>query len=154
MAYTFSKKNMNTIRAFVLCALTLFSDSAFGAQNLHTDFADVSKLSELIITAIVVKVVPMKFGREDIPYDELTLKVASTLKGELKDMSVKIVTEPRGMRDFDPLLKVGESGVFFLIKDDKFGYRFAARGAVAIFTRGNFVLKDDKNGEQGAPSNR
>ena len=134
---------MNTLRAYLLCAIALFSISAFGAQNLPTDFADVSKHSELIITAKVVKVVPMKFGREDIPYDELTIQVASILKGKLKDMSVKIVTEPRGMRDFDPLLKVGESGVFFLIKDYKFGYRLTARGAVAIFTRGNFALKDE-----------
>lgn len=132
-------KTIATITLFYLAAYC----HVFGSQLLPTNLSDIGARSELIVVAKVVEVRAVVLNeRLDKPYDEVTLMVATVLKGQLKDSKLKIITEPRGMRDFDPALEVGQSGVFFLVNTEGSGFRLTASGAAAIFDRGNFVVKE------------
>jgi cyclophilin family peptidyl-prolyl cis-trans isomerase len=74
--------------------------------------------------------------------DEVTLKVASVIKGKLGRNEVKVVLQPRGLKGFDPALKVGDMGVFFLREVVESQAKLAYWGAAAVFARPNFVVTE------------
>jgi len=130
-----------TIRALLLC-LAVFSVNLYGAQLLPSELSDLQEKSDLIVVAQVTKVKAVSLGREGTPYDQVTISIASIVKGKVNFKEIDIITEPRGMRDFDPELKEKQNAVFFLIETEEWGYRLTAQGSVAILG-GHFTIEQE-----------
>jgi len=66
--------------------------------------------------------------------------VASVLKGKVKGEKVKVTLQPRGVMGFDPELKAGDTGVFFLREITRSGAKLAYWGSVAVFGMPRFTV--------------
>lgn len=80
--------------------------------------------------------------------DHLTIKVAKSLKGTCREsiISFNLVTSG-GLKDFDPELRIEDTGVFFLKKSKiKPHIRKAYWGSVATFTKNHFYLSQQQLG--------
>ena len=122
---------------------------AWASQLVPYELSDLSSKSELVVVAGVVKVTPVELdSRKPTPFDRVELSVATVLKGKLKQNQLTIVLEPRGVRGFDPSLKTGDSGVFFLRRNSSNRIRPVTAGAVALFNNGNFVVAEKKSDER------
>jgi hypothetical protein len=131
-------KHLPHIISVILIALL---NSSFATQVASADLSKLTAQSQLVIVAKVLSVTPVELNdRKDKPYDSVHVQISTVLKGELKEETINVILEPRGVRDFDPVLKVGQSGVFFLNLNAQGHYRLTASGAVAIFERGSFLL--------------
>ena len=84
--------------------------------------------------------------RLDDSRDEITVRIADVLKGKVAGKTVTFpITCRGGLKDFDPELKAGDKGVFFLqaVTDGK--SRLAFFGSVATFAKGgNFKAAADR----------
>ena len=70
--------------------------------------------------------------------DTVTIAIAAIIKGESKAKEATFVLSTRGgLKDFDPELKVGDKGVFFLTRN-KGKFEKAYWGSIAIFPKDNF----------------
>ena len=78
--------------------------------------------------------------------DHVTIQVNSYLKGSSpqKVYTLTLITRG-GLKDFDPSLKKGDTGVFFLkLKEQKGQVEKAYWGSVATFQKNNFYLTEEK----------
>ncbi|MDA7915810.1 hypothetical protein N9B94_01080 [Verrucomicrobia bacterium] len=85
-------------------------------------------------------------------HDRVTIGVDAYLKGEGTQAVYTFTLFTRGgLKDFDPSLKKGDSGVFFLkIRKADGKAEKAYWGSVATFDRNNFVLTEKKDKSQRA----
>jgi hypothetical protein len=80
------------------------------------------------------------FGRvsnieSDDALDYLTVEVIDCLKGIVLSKSIKVVLQVRGgLKEFDPILKKSDYGVFYLRKSGN-RYASAYAGSIAVFTK-------------------
>ncbi|MBN2398981.1 MAG: hypothetical protein JXI33_01425 [Candidatus Aminicenantes bacterium] len=87
-----------------------------------------------IVLGEVIKVIP----QDNENLDTVTIKIDAVLKGELEDKEATFVLSTRGgLKDFDPQLKVGNQGVFFLVKKNG-TFEKAYWGSIALFPKNNF----------------
>ena len=137
------------MRNILVTLLMLFSlvEVSTASRLQSSKLSELQEKSDIIVVAKIISVTPVSLlGRVDKSYDEVTLVITNLFKGDSESMKINIITEPRGVRGFDPALKSGQSGVFFLKKTEKFGYRLTSYGSASIFERGNFVLEESKQG--------
>lgn len=122
---------------------------AFASQLVPVELSDLSAKSELVVVARVANVSPVEIdSRRPTPFDQVKLTVVTVLKGQLSKDSLTIILEPRGVRNFDPSLKPGDSGIFFLREDSDKRIRPITPGAVALFENTNFVVSEKSTSEQ------
>ncbi len=116
----------------------------YASQINRLELAELVSRAQAITLAKVVKVGKKSLDSQNpTPYDEVTITVASVLKGEIKQKELKIILQPRGVKDFDPALKIGDTGVFFLrdIKESK--AKLAYWGSAAVFQKDNFTVSEE-----------
>ena len=125
---------------------------ALGVSLIAGSHARASQINPLDLSALAGKAEVIVLGhvegvkRLDDSRDEITVRIADVLKGKSTNKTVTFpITCRGGLKDFDPEMKVGDKGVFFLqpIEDGK--ARLAFFGSVAIFARGgNFKVDRDR----------
>src|SRR3954467_14643440 len=125
---------------------------ALGVLLIAGTHAGASQINPLDLSALAGKADVIVLGhvegvkRLDDSRDEITVRIADVLKGKAATKTVTFpITCRGGLKDFDPELKVGDKGVFFLqpIEDGK--SRLAFFGSVAVFARGgNFKVDHDR----------
>ena len=98
--------------------------------------SELEQKADYIVLAQVQNVV------KDGDSDNVTIKVDSFLKGYTQqDVFTFTLVTRGGLKDFDPVLKKGEAGVFFLKARELEGeVEKAYCGSIAIFSKNNFDL--------------
>ena len=105
------------------------------ASQIHAiPLTKVEKFSNLIVLGKVTNVV------KDGIQDTVTIEASCFLKGTSKAKKFSFTLTTRGgLKDFDPALKVGQSGVFFLNhKEEKGQTAKAYWGSIATFSKDAF----------------
>ena len=102
--------------------------------------SELHSKSDLVVMAQVTQVV------KEANQDHVTIQVDSYLKGSNPQKIYTLTLIPRGgLKDFDPSLKKGDTGVFFLkLKEKKGQVEKAYWGSVAIFQKNHFYLTEEK----------
>jgi hypothetical protein len=121
----------------LLCLIVLtVSTTSFASKIRRITLAELQATADLIVMAKVTDIVAEK----DI--DHITIKVDSHLKGEAtKDVYTFALVTRGGLKDFDPSLKKGDSGVFFLKRTQQPDQvEKAYWGGVAVFPKNHFDL--------------
>src|SRR6478752_7068420 len=113
----------------VALAVSLIAGSHARASQINPlDLSALAGKAEVIVLGHVEGV-----KRLDDDRDEITVRIADVLKGKAADKTVTFpITCRGGLKDFDPELKVGDKGLFFLkaVQDGKSALAFF--GSVAI----------------------
>ena len=118
--------------------LFILNNYSFASGINRITLSELQEKADLIALAKVEKVIP----NDD--RDIVTIKIDSFLKGvsEEKELSFILVTRG-GLKDFDPVLKRGDTGVF-LLKKKGAEVEKAYWGSVAIFQKNHFDLTEEK----------
>jgi len=129
-------KRMTCVLLLVFTCATI----SFASKIRRITLAELQAKADLIVMAKVTKVV----AEGDI--DHVTVKVDSYLKGKSPQTVYTFTLVTRGgLKDFDPSLKKGDSGVFFLKPRKLEGQvEKAYWGGVATFPKNHFDLTKDK----------
>jgi len=136
----------------ILCFTLLFaflSLTSFASSIKRITLTEMQAKANLIVLAKVTKVVT------EGDNDHVTIKIDSYLKGE-GPQSVYTITlcSHGGLKDFDPALKEGDTGVFFLKRSKQEGeVEKAYWGSVATFNKPNYVLTEKKDFNQPEEEN-
>jgi hypothetical protein len=101
-------------------------------------------LSELESKATYIVLAQVTQVVEGSIKDHVTIKVGSNLKGQSNQDTYTIDLVMRGgLMAFDPSVKKGDTGVFFLNQDNLEGQvETAYSGSIAIFPKNNFELAE------------
>ena len=121
---------------FSLLLLSLFSISAHSGKIERITLAQLQSKAQLILLAKVVAI------EKDRNVDRITIEVDSCLKGKSEQSFYTFTLVTRGpLKNFDSVLKRGDTGVFFL-KSNSFTGRMekAYWGSVALFEKSHFNL--------------
>ncbi len=96
---------------------------------------DSAKLAEMSDVIVIGKVVKVKELSTDAPYgiQEVTVQVKSHLKDKLSTQEFSLKLSYKGMKDFDPEMKMAQTAIFFLKRNPNKELRLAYPGAIAIF---------------------
>jgi hypothetical protein len=110
--------------------------TAQASQIKRITLAELQAKADLIVLAEVTKVV------QDGNRDNVTIQVDSYLKGENRQTAYTFTLITRGgLKDFDPALETGDTGVFFLKRKAQEGQvEKAYWGSVATFQQNHFDL--------------
>lgn len=132
---------MRRIHFLTFFFLLAFAASGFSSQINKITLAELHATADLIVMAEVIKVV------EEQHVDHVTIRTNLFLKGAGSRPIYTFTLIPRGgLKDFDPSLKKGDTGVFFLKKKNQEGHvEKAYWGSVAIFQKNNFQVTDLTN---------
>lgn len=134
----------------IICIVLLMlatGTTGFASQIKRITLAELQTKADIIVMAKVTEVVA------EGDADHVTIKVDSYLKGESHQTVYTFTLVTRGgLKDFDPTLKKGDSGVFFLKPRKQEGQvEKAYWGGVAIFPKNHFDLtKEDKESQPPA----
>lgn len=131
---------MDSRKTLVILAGMLAASSAHSSQIKRLSLDKLNSSAKAIVLAKVVRVKPVALdSRTDlIPWDRVILRVVSAVRGTFRRGTIELLLQCRGVKGFDPELKPGDVGVFFL-KEIKGGKaRLAYWGSVALFKRQNF----------------
>jgi len=128
------------MRLLILGVLALTISLAPTARASQINPLDLSALagkSEVIVIGSVEGV-----KRLDDSRDEITIRVADVLKGKAGGKSITFpITCRGGLKDFDPELRIGDKGLFFLKEVNDGRSALAFFGSVALFPKGgNFKV--------------
>ena len=105
----------------------------FASQIAPINPEEFVQQSEFIVVASVEEVQSRDYQ------DHVTIHVNSVLRGTWKEKTYHLTLSPRGLTGFDPELKKGDVGVFFMKRDTETGKVVLAYwGGVALFTRNYF----------------
>ena len=129
---------MKKIISLFIIMLFILSNYSFASEINRITLLELQEKADLIVLAKVEKVIP----NDD--RDIVTIKIDSFLKGvsEEKELSFILVTRG-GLKDFDPVLKRGDTGVF-LLKKKGTEVEKAYWGSVATFQKNHFDLTEGK----------
>ena len=118
--------------AFAACLTFAFASSATASKIPRISLKELHQRSTHIVLGRVVAVAA------NGNLDKVTVEIGAFVKGFSKKTTFQIRLIPRGMKGFDPALKVGDNGVFFLgsLKDGK--ATKAYWGSISIFPKPNF----------------
>ncbi|MDA7916298.1 hypothetical protein N9B94_03595 [Verrucomicrobia bacterium] len=132
---------MTKLIPFLALAIGFMTGSSFASQLGMMELPELLEKSELVVVARVEKVSLLKLdSRQPAPYDEAVLIIANVMKGDPQVKNLTIILEARGVRGFDPSLRIGQSGVFFLQKNSHGRIRTYTPGSIALFENNNFVV--------------
>ncbi len=114
--------------------LLIFATTGFASQISRITLSELYVKSDLIVMAEVVKLV--KNGNQD----QVTIKADVHLKGMSSQTVYTFDLFTRGgLKDFDPSLKEGDTGIFFLkIREQDDQVEKAYWGSVATFQKNHF----------------
>lgn len=116
--------------------LTLLVTSSLGSGINRITLTELQSKAGLIVMGKVTDLV------QEGNYDRVTIQIDAFLKGKCLKNTVSFTLVTRGgLKDFDPALSIGDSGVFFL----KFQCRSGAIekaywGSIATFPKNHFEL--------------
>ncbi len=124
--------------------LAFLSLASFASSIKRITLAEMQARADLIVLAKVTKVVM------EGDNDHVTIKIDSYLKGEGPQTIYTITLCTRGgLKDFDPALKEGDTGVFFLKRSKQEGeVEKAYWGSVATFNKNSYDLTEKKDPNQ------
>ncbi|MBC8183550.1 hypothetical protein H8E88_20850 [candidate division KSB1 bacterium] len=124
-------------------SLLIFSAAGFTSQIKKITLSELHAKADLILMAEVTEVV------EDGNLDHVTIRADVFLKGKSSQTVFTFTLVTRGgLKDFDPSLKKGDTGVFFLKLGNKHGLvEKAYWGSIATFQKNHFDLTDHKAGK-------
>jgi len=121
---------------------------AFGSQIQRLELAELAKRAEAVVLAKVTEVQKKAAGSEgEKVFDDVTIQIASVVKGKVGQEELTVGLQPRGVKGFDPALKAGDVGVFFLKEIKGSRAKLAYWGGVAVFGKPYFVV----SGKPGEP---
>ena len=125
--------------ALILFVLTATS---FASQITRITLAELQSKADLVVMGKVTQLV------QEGNQDHVTIQVDSYLKGKSPQSIYTFTLVTRGgLKDFDPSLKKGDSGVFFLKTRKMEGkVEKAYWGSVATFPKNHFELTEEKEG--------
>ena len=128
---------MRYLSALVFLA---FAITSFASSINRITLAELQLKADLIVMGKVTKLV------EEGNQDHVTIQVDSYLKGKSKQKVYTFTLITRGgLKDFDPSLKKGDSGVFFLKQQCRSGaIEKAYWGSIALFPKDHFDLTKEK----------
>jgi hypothetical protein len=141
----------NKMKKF-LCFTLLFaflSLTSFASSIKRITLTEMQARADLIVLAKVTKVVM------EGDNDHVTIKIDSYLKGEGPQTIYTITLCTRGgLKDYDPALKEGDIGVFFLKHSKQKGeVEKAYFGSVATFSKNSYDLTEKKDSNQPDANN-
>lgn len=125
----------------LLCTILLLLigvTACLGSQISRITLSELHAKADLIVMAEVTELI------RDGDQDQVTIQVDSFLKGENPQTvyTFSLVTRG-GLKDFDPSLEIGDTGVFFLkLKDQGGQVEKAYWGGVATFQKNHFDLTE------------
>ncbi|MFH1371999.1 MAG: hypothetical protein ABII09_12040 [Planctomycetota bacterium] len=124
--------------------LAFLSLTSFATSIKRITLAELQARADLIVLAKVTKVVM------EGDNDRVTIKIDSYLKGESPQTIYTITLCSRGcLKDYDPALKEGDIGVFFLKRSRQKGeVEGAYPGSVATFNKDSYDLTEKKDPNQ------
>ena len=133
---------MSIMKPIIALSLLLALSSYLSASKIPRITSDeLVKKSELIIIGTVLEVVP----HQEV-LDKVKVRINSFIKGENKSTHIIVTLQVRGgLKDWDPTLKPGDMGVFFLRKSGD-SYRAAHGGSISVFEKS--YLDSKKKAEQ------
>jgi hypothetical protein len=139
---------MKRIVCFLLL-LAFLSLTSFASSIKRITLAELQVKADLIVMAKVTKVVAEK------DTDHVTIEIDSYLKGGSPQTIYTFTLVTRGgLKDFDPALKEGDTGVFFLKRSKQEGeVEKAYWGSVATFNKNNYDLTEKKDPNQPSAGN-
>jgi len=120
--------------------LLVFAANGFASQINRITLSELHAKADLIVMAEVTKLV------EEGNQDHVTIKTELYLKGKSPQTVYTFTLVTRGgLKDFDPSLKEGDSGVFFLkLRKQKGQVEKAYWGSIATFQKNHFDLTGEK----------
>jgi hypothetical protein len=131
---------MKRITCLLFLVAFTFATTSFASQIRQITLSELHAKASLIVMGKVTKIVA------DKNIDRVTIKVDSYLKGKSPQTVYTFTLVSRGgLKDFDPSLKKGDSGVFFLkIEKQEGQVEKAYWGSIATFPKNHFDLTEDK----------
>ena len=112
----------------------LYSTVGFASSIGRITLSELEAKADFIVMGQVMSV------EEEGNIDHVIIKVDAYIKGDASQTEYKFTLVTRGgLKDFDPDLKKGQSGVFFL-KQQGQAFKKAYWGSVAIFSENHFLL--------------
>ena len=127
----------NIIALIILTGLiSTLNTSLTASQISRITLTELKQKADLIVLAEVTQVT--RNGNQD----NVTIQIDSFLKGESEQICINFTLVTRGgLKDFDPALEKGETGVFFLKRKElEYDYEKAYWGSIAIFEKDIFTL--------------
>ncbi|MFH2011236.1 MAG: hypothetical protein ABIJ37_00805 [Pseudomonadota bacterium] len=127
---------MKKIITLFAMIILLFSNECFASSISKITLSELYSKADLIVMAQVIELI--KKGNQDY----VTIQVDSYLKGPGTDKTYTfILVSSGGLKDFDPSLRKGDTGVFFLKHTGEKGLADKAYwGSVATFSKNHFDL--------------
>jgi len=137
---------MNKTNLLAALFLFIFVSASFASQIQRITLSELHAKADIIVMAEVTKLV------EEGNQDHVTIKVELYLKGKNPQTVYTFTLVTRGgLKDFDPSLKKGDTGVFFLkLKEQKGQVEKAYWGSVANFQKNHFDLTEEKTQVNGS----
>ncbi len=110
----------------------------YSSEIKRISLSELEARAEIVVLGQVVRV--EKDGNRDL----VTIKAASYLKGQGDSDSYTFSLVSRGgLKDFDPALNEGDTGVFFLKSVDGKGRTEKAYwGSIAVFQKNNYCISE------------
>ena len=133
---------MNKVFFSITLFFFIFSVASFASQINRISLSELHARADLVVMGEVTDV-----AKEE-NQDYVTIQVDSYLKGpsNQKIYTFTLITRG-GLKDFDPSLNRGDTGVFFLkLKEQKGHVEKAYWGSVAIFQKNHFYVTDKESG--------
>lgn len=122
-----------------LIAIEMFAHTSFASERSPVSISDMEKESVSIVLGSVSEVVE-KSTESHTGVQEITVTISKILRGQAKGSHFTLTLAYKGVKDFDPQLKVGEHAVFFLRSLEKGVGHLSTFGSIATFPRGeNFT---------------
>jgi len=133
---------MNKVNFSIALLLFIFPVSSFASQTNRISLLELNSKAHLVVMAEVTEVAKEK------NQDYVTIQVDSYLKGSSCQTVYRFTLITRGgLKDFDPSLKKGDTGVFFLKRKEQKGQvEKAYWGSVATFQKNHFYVADKESG--------
>ena len=118
--------------------LTSLTATTFASTINRITLSELESKATCIVLAKVMKV------EQDGTRDHVTIKIDSYLKGKSSQTVYTFTLVTRGgLKDFDPALKKGDTGVFFLkLKKQEGKVEKAYWGSIATFKKNHFDLTE------------
>ena len=124
---------------YLALLISFLSPPSIASRIVPMSLETLYESSDVIVLASVVKVVKLKYR------DRVTIKVGAYLKSEAKEKSYTLTLTPRGLTAFDPVLKQGDVGVFFLKINPESGQVMTTHwGSIAMLPKPHFDSSPEK----------
>ena len=136
--YSLGRDNMSKTIFWSVSFLLILAATSFASEISRITLSALYVKSDLIVMAEVINLLKKE------NQDQVTIKTDSYLKGESsqKIYIFNLVTRG-GLKDFDPSLKKGDTGVFFLkLREQEGQVEKAYWGSVATFQKNHFDLTE------------